>query len=78
MNQEFNYFEIKEYKHDNQKLYASIKDGHNYVLFSYGVKALEIQERMIRYKLKYSMTTTKHINQAIRFLENQYDCKVIV
>jgi len=78
MNQDFNYFEIKEYKHNNQKLYASIKDGHNYVLFSYGVKALEIQERMIRYKLKYSMTTTKHINQAIRFLENQYDCKVIV
>jgi len=78
MNQDFNYFEIKEYKHNNQKLYASIKDGHNYVLFSYGVKALEIQERMIRYKLKYSVTTSKHITQAIRFLENQYGCKVIV
>ena len=77
MNQDFNYFEIKDYKHNNQKLYASIKDGHNYVLFSYGVKALEIQERMIRYKLKYSMTTTKHINQAIRFLENKYGCLVI-
>jgi len=78
MSQDFNYFEIKDYKHSNQKLYASIKDGHNYVLFSYGVKALEIQERMIRYKLKYSTTTSKHITQAIRFLEKNYGCNVIV
>jgi len=70
------FFEVRGYKHANQKLYASIQDGHNYDLYSYGTLALSIRDRKITHKLKYSLTTSCHIGKALKYIQNKLECEV--
>jgi len=63
---------VKEYKHNNQTLLFD-ESLNSYILISYNTQVLEIVGNSIVMNGhgRYSVTTSKHITQALSYLKNK-------